>query len=362
MTNKKSPPSAPPAPRPSAPTIDHTIDLPEIVIRSEEDAYHFLQLASRDEIGGYSKIRFDGWPTLSLYFKGEKFEQSITPTVMKGLLELQKGIYKSFAVAKFDSPTKRLSDEQKDALEIKVGVKGGSSSFEINYQEIAVKLIEQLGARMNPTEVLISVVSIAVLYFGTSAYKSYLEGRKEIRSKEVSDETQRKTLEALTFVSEQETKRTEILVTLAAKNHQVENIARLAHDAHTEVVKCLAAGSEANIDGVSIAPEVSEVLTQNARRKSSEVRLDGSYRLLKLDWSDPTRFRVKIFNTKSGLQLDADVQDDSLTGSTKDALKAAEWNRKPVKLKVNAKLIGEEVYRDATVISAELEESADEAS
>lgn len=330
--------------------------LPEIVIRSEADAYDILDKASRDEIGPYSTIRFDGWPTLNLYLKGQKFEQSITPTIMRGLLELQKSLYRSYASAKFNAPTKRLSDAEKEELEIKVSVKGGSSNFEINFQDIAIKLVEQLGAKMNPTEVLYAVVSIAALYFGTSAYKSYLENRKETRAKEVSDETLRKSIEALSFTSEQETKRTQIIAELASKDHRIENIVRLSHDAHTEVVKCLTAGTEARLDGISLPPDISEVLTQNARRKSNEVRLDGSYRLMKLDWSDATRFKVKVFNIGTGLQLDAEVQDDSLTGKYKEALKAAEWSRKPVKLQINAKLMGDDIYRDAVIISAELAE------
>jgi hypothetical protein len=329
-------------------------DVLDIVIKSEEDAYAILEMAARNEIGDYGAIRFDGWPTLSIYLKGEKFEQSITPTVMKGLLELQRGVYRSYASAKFNTPNRRLSDQERDELEIKVSVGGGSSSFEINFQEIAVKLIEQLGPRMNPTEVLYTVVSIAVLYFGTSAYRSYLENRKDIRAREVSDETQRATLEAMKFASEQETKRTAIIASLASQDQRVESIANIAHDAHTEVVKCLSAGTEAKLDGINLPPEVSEVLTQNARRQSSDVRLDGTYRILKLDWSDPVRFKVKVQNIKTGAQVDAEVQDDSLTGKYKDALKAAEWSRKPVILHINAKQIGDDVIRDATVISAEL--------
>ncbi len=65
------------------------------------------------------------------------------------------------------------------------------------------------------------------------------------------------------------------------------------------------------------------------------------------------KFKVKVFGLDNGLQLDAEVQDDSLTGKYKEALKEAEWSRSPVKLKINAKLIGEDEYKDAVVVSAE---------
>lgn len=96
-----------------------TSALPDIVIRSEEDAYEVLRRARDRELGPYNRIIFDGWPTLNLYLQGEKFHQSITPTVMKGLLEFQKGIYRSYAAAKYDHPAKRLSEKERDELEIR---------------------------------------------------------------------------------------------------------------------------------------------------------------------------------------------------------------------------------------------------
>lgn len=326
---------------------------PDIIIRSEEEAYNVLELASKDQLGPYGKIVFDGWPTLSLYFKGDKFEQSITPTVMKGLLEFQRGVYRSYATARFSNPSHRLNDKEKDDLEIKINVGPGSSKFDINYNEIALKLVEQLGARMNPTEVLISVVSIAVLYFGTSAYKSYLESRKEARIKEISDETQRQTLEVLKFTSQEETKRTAIIAELSKKDPRIEAIGHIANEAHTEVVKTMSAGTSATVAGISVSPEVSVSLTQNARRVSNEIRLDGVYKLIKLDWTDPLKFKVRVVNVATRQQIDAVVQDDSLTGRYKEALKAAEWSRSPVVLSINARQVGDE-YKDAVIISAEL--------
>jgi hypothetical protein len=327
-------------------------ETPDIVIRNEEDAYRILQLAARDQIGSYGRIIFDGWPSLSFDLRGEKFEQSLTSTVMKGLIEFQKAIYQSYAVARFSSPTKRLTEEEKDALELKVTVGRGSSAFEINFQVIAEKLIEHLGARMNPTEVLVTVVAIAAMYFGKSAYLSFLNTRKDARMSEISDETQRQTLQALQYVSEQETQRLAIIAEITAKDSRIEAINKLAHDAHVDVVKTLAAGTGSRIEGVDITPEVAEILTQNTRRRSSIVRIDGLYRLLKIDWTDPLKLKVKAANVESGLQIDAEVQDDSFEGRYKEALKSAEWSRSPIALEVHARRVGEDDYRDAVILTA----------
>lgn len=335
------------------PAREEAPDLPDIVITSEEDAYNILRAAKDGQLAPFGKLVFQGWPTLNLYLQGDKFHQSITPTVMRGLLEFQKGIYQSYAAAKYDHPTKRLSEEERKALEIRVDVNDGSSDFEINFQELAVKLIEQLGGKMDPVHVLITVVTIAVLYFGTSSYKSYLESRKDIRAREITDDTQRKTLEAMQFSSAQETERLKIMTDLAKNDHRIENISRIAYETQTEVVKSMAAGNKASIEGIELPPGLAESLTRNARRKSTEVRLDGVYRLVKLDWTDPLKFRVRVYSTETGTEFDADVQDDSLTGKYKEYLREAEWSRTPVSLKINAKVFGAEHYRDAVIVAVE---------
>lgn len=328
-------------------------DLPNIVIKSEEDAYEVLRSALAGTIQPFGTVIFDGWPTLNLNVKGDKFHQSLTPTVMRGLLEFQKGIYQSFAAAKYNHPSKRLSESEKKDLEIRVDVHEGSSDLDINFNEIAIKLVEQLGARMDPVHVLITVVTIAVLYFGNSAFRSFLESRKEVRLKEISDGTHRKTIEALTFAGQQETERAKIISDLAANNHRIGNISRIAYQAQSELVKSLAAGDSASVEGIPLDSAIAEELTRNARKKSQDIRLDGTYRLVKIDWSDPLKLKVKVFNVDNRLTLDAEVQDDSLTGKYREALRDAEWNRVPVNLRINAKVFADNDYRDAVVISAE---------
>lgn len=329
--------------------------LPDIVIRSEDDAYAVLEQAMQDKIGPYQTIKFEGWPTFHLYLKGDKFERSLTPTVMKSLIEFQRGIYQAYAAAKFGNSGKRLSEEEKDELELTVKVNPGSSDLGIDFGDVAGKLVEQLGGKMTGNEMLIAVVSIAVLWFGSSAWSSFLENRKELKMKEIGDETQRATLDALKFTSEQETARAKIMADLAKQDDRIAEIERIATNTHTEVVRAMATAAYARVEGTEVAPDVAEYLTRNPRRTSNDVRLDGQYRLLKLDWSDPDAFKVKVFNVHTGLHLDATVQDDTLSGRYKDALREAEWSRAPINLHITARALGNQTYRDAVIIYAALD-------
>lgn len=177
--------------------------LPELVVRSEAEAYALLDRALNGKVGPWSDLRLEGWPQLTIYLKGEKFDQTITPTVMKSLLEYQRLIYRAYASAKYDNESKRLTDTEKEALEIMVKVEGGSTKLDIDVNALAVEFVKQMGARMDSTHILIVLITFLTLYFGSSALKTFLDNRKEVRLKELTDETQRETLEALKFSSAQ---------------------------------------------------------------------------------------------------------------------------------------------------------------
>lgn len=318
-------------------------------ITNEQDAYALLDKALSGKLPKDAVVEFKGWPTLELHLKGKQFKGSITPPVMKALLEFQQGIYQSYASAKYDNPAKRLTDHEKEALQINVKVTDGTTGLQINYQEIAKELATQLVTKMTPEQVTTVVLTFAVLFFGKVAFAKYLDYRKETRLAELTDDTERAKIDTMRAMSEQETKRAEILARALSSAPRLENVGRIAEDTHTELLKGVRTADSADIAGVPVTGEAALTLVHNARRKSDEVRLDGVYRLLKLDWSDVTKFKVRVWNTETRLELEAEVQDDTLTGNYKALLQKAEWERAPVKLQINARKVGEE-YRGAVIL------------
>ena len=93
----------------------------EITIRSEQDAAALLERYFDNEIDQSTplSIQFDGWPVLTMRLEGEGFDQSITPSVMKGFIELQSAIYKAVAIERY-GPGGRLSQAERDELEFKI--------------------------------------------------------------------------------------------------------------------------------------------------------------------------------------------------------------------------------------------------
>lgn len=325
-----------------------------LVIRCEEDAYSFLESAGAGESPPYNGILFDGWPSLELLIRGDKFNQSITPSVMKGLLEFQRGIYKAYAAAKYGESAKRLTEEEREQLEIRVDVSSGSSQLGINFNQIAIHIVDQLAETLPPHEIFLIVVFIALLFFGNSAYKNYLEDRRKTRAEDARSDVQKQLLESQKFQTEQETKRTEIIASIAKDSIRNARILESSQDAQHGILKSLAAGAESRLgDEIVLNQSLSKALAANTRKSAKEVRLDGSYRITRIDWSGVGSFKVKVDGVDNGLNLDADVQDDSLDGKHKEAIKAAEWSRQPVYLQVTAKHYGDNDYRSVVIMAAE---------
>ncbi len=311
----------------------------EFVIRNEDDAYALLQRITSKDIGGEKlDIEFDGWPSLYVRLKGEQFESTITPTVMKAFIELQAGIYRAYATATYGSPNAvRLTKSEREMLEIVVKVGPGSSIFTIDFQEMLEKLCGDLIGKMDGTQTLIAIICFALLYFGNSAYKNRLQTRKDIRSEEIKSEEQKALLDNMRFAQEQETERARIIASLAAENPRVHTINELAQNTQAELLKRASTADSIEIQDIQLTGRQAEELARNARKPVIDIRLDGLYRILSVDSTDPDGFKVKVKSRANGDEFIAIVQDETLDRAYKQALQRGEWQKKPVELIINAK-------------------------
>lgn len=322
-----------------------------IIIASERDAYNFLSAYLRKEWPGeIGAVKLDGWPRIVIHLDGPKYHATITPTVMKGFMALQKEIYRSLSIAKFNVPrTGRLTRQERRDLELEVKVSNGSSTYEVDVQTLLEKLIELSVGRMDSNDLMAVLITFGVLFFGTSAFKSYLENRRVVREQELKSDEQRKLIEALQFTTQQETERAKIITDLAKQNPRIENLRTYSEDARLALLRSVTSSDSAEIQGVEIDGDAAEVLAQNARVRSKQVRLDGLYRIQVVDSADPKEFRIKVLNVDSRESFVARVEDDSLAPENRGVLQHAEWSKKPVFLKINAKE-ARDVIRDAVII------------
>lgn len=324
----------------------------DITIKNEADAFAAIQ-QYLDGGGFKGEVKLSGWPKLTIRLVGEKFDATITPPVMKSFLELQNLVYKSYAIAQYDTDdTRKLSKEEREELEIQVKVEEGSSIFEVDFQGVLEKFAEKAVETMPPEILAVTIIGLGVLWVGKTSYASYLDHRKEIRLAEVKSEEQREMLNTMQLNSKEETKRAELLTRLVVKQPSLEAVSRQAYDAKTEMLKGFATADEATVSGVTTTGEVANELIVNARRKASEKRLDGFYRVVRVDSSDPDEFKVKIRRNRTNTEFEAVLQDESLDAEKKEVLQYAEWERTTVYLHINAKVL-DDVIRSAVILGVE---------
>jgi len=149
-----------------------------VKVGTEDEAYSFIERY----LAGKSlpeSISFSGWPSLTFRLTGEKFDRSLTPSVMKGFIELQDQLNKSYALARYGVPdARKLSKEEREALEIEVKVGKGSSIVEVNMDGFLTKLLHELVGKMGPQEIMITALGAAVIFGGVAAFKLFLNNRK----------------------------------------------------------------------------------------------------------------------------------------------------------------------------------------
>lgn len=309
----------------------------KLIIKNEGDAFEAIErfLAGGGFPGG---VELEGWPKLKIRLVGPKFHSSLTPTVMKSFLDLQNLVYKSYAIAQYDTEdTRKLSKEERDELEIEVKVEEGSAIFEIDLQEVLMKFAAKAGETMPPELMVATILGLGVLWAGKTSYTAYLNYRKDIRAAEAKTEEQREVLSSVEAMSKQETARLEILTRLLVSQPKLEHVSRQAYDAKTEMLRGFSTAEEVTVSDVVVPQDVAQELVTNARRKATEKRLDGYYRITRVDSSNPDEFKVKVRRHKTLEEFEAVVEDTSLTAEKKEVLQYAEWERTTVFLSINAK-------------------------
>lgn len=323
-----------------------------ITIKNEADAFEAIQIYLKE--GGFKGgVELSGWPKLEVRLVGEKFDATITPPVMKSFLELQNLVYKSYAIAQYDTDdTRKLSSEEREELEILVKVEEGSSIFEIDFQGVLEKFAQKAAETMSPELIAITVIGLGVLWVGKASYGAYLDYRKEVRLGEAKTEEQRNILETMRQSSKEETRRMELMTKLLVREPKLEEVSRQAYDSKTEMLKGFATADAATVSGITTTGEEAHELVVNARRKAAERRLDGFYRVLRVDSSDPEAFKVKIRKHRGPLEFEALVQDITLDAEKKEILQYAEWERTTVYLNINAKVLDDSI-KSAVVIGVE---------
>lgn len=316
-------------------------------IRSEEDAFRLIESALNKEIGfDPCRLNFDHWPIISIRLTGEGYDSTITAEMAAALVELQHAMNRSFARLVHHSGNARtLTVEERDSIKFKAKVEKGSSLIEVNLGDWAEKMSVALVDKMSPEQVILSVASVAVVAGSVLAYKWYLQHKSE--DKKVNAE-----LQTRLALSQEETRRHEILVKALAKNSDIDHARQDFDLARTEILKGIADAKTVTLSGIELDNATAHIVARAKRSETKSIQLNGNYEILRVDWHQDNEVRLKVKGCdEPNREFIATFYDESLEQNQISLMQQAEWARSRVYLSINATELRGEITT-ATIIGA----------
>jgi hypothetical protein len=297
-------------------------------ILTESAAWLLLENALTGEIpidADTFRLRIGPWPILHLKVEGEKFHSSISPKMMLAFLDLQTNIYRTYAKMQYDIANGRLlSNEDKTALELMIGVNEGSSEFKAQLIEIGKKLVGGAIDKMEGKHYVILGVAAMLAWTSNSMVTGY-----------IVNQTENKKIESQVALSHEETRRLELMKEASRQVPYVGINTAMNEEVINKILKGAATANSITIGGHTYNQRQVSELIRAERSTSIEVRLDGEYRIMKVDSSRVDFFKVEL-QDNTGRRFWAVLQDYTVTKErNKEFLQEAEWNKTPINLVVN---------------------------
>lgn len=324
-----------------------------IAINSEDAAWSALENILNGKIDcDKSILDFSqaDWAKFDVKLTGDAFHQSITAATMRGFIEFQNAIYHSIGlIIHNDKRISLFSENEKEQFELVFKVKDGSSEVSADGKEsivaMAGKLVGSAVNNMDGKQTMIAVIVIALSFFGTKSLDFYVE--KSFAGKKETEMT-----DLIKSLSASDTKKMEIMERASKLVPNVSDITERRDDAVDSIIKSTSRSDSISIQGKELSADVVGSIRRSSRRKAENTIIDGVYYVVGVDTTDDHSFRVTLEGRDDGGEtVSAEVEDKIIFANAHKAIQAAQWQRRPLRVRMSARLIGTEI-RNAKIIKA----------
>lgn len=322
----------------------------KVIISSEEQAFDLLdKLLNKYEFDPGTQVEFSNWPVLKIHITGRDFNGSVPTRIMPAILELQREVYRVYCELKYGtSNTKKLTQDERDQLELVVKVDKGSSWYETALEKVFDTMFREALARMTPEQITTVLITIAVSITGHFAWKRWLESREKLHQ-----------LDITVLLSKEEKEKMEIVQRAATQNPMLVGAKNSIDNLRLEMLSKLKPSDSFSLDGnihdyekpFSISGDIAESVTSTPREQSIEKRIDGVFLIHSVD-SGSIRggYRLKVESKTDKKLFTVNLPEGLLVQDQLDALKESEWGKRSIYMEINAKEL-RGVITVATVVS-----------
>lgn len=273
----------------------------EIVIRSEDDAWALISnlVASSAPVSKPDRIVVDGWNPTLLYFRDEPVDGSLSRHSARAIADYYERIERIYALVSHGEPNRRkLSEEDKEILDgIRIAVGEGSSILSA-VDKIIEAFVNGMVGKMTDEQILLIALVTVVGLFGRSMFLDWVKERAA---------TKRVEIEALNrlSMSQEETKRAEIMASVVTKAPIVKRIEREIDGGHEALVRSLASSNNAEVHDVQIPGPQARKLVSSERQKADGRRLDGRFKVIDINNEPEEAYRIRFERLSDGWKFDA---------------------------------------------------------
>lgn len=297
------------------------------------------------------------WAQFNVIYRGNNFHQTVTASVMRGLVEYQNDLYRAYArVTKDDGRVTKLTDTEKADLELVFEVKEGSTDLLAQAAGVLgamSKAVEKLSGK----QALIAILVLLLLSFGTigvGMYFQYTVDLKKIEAEEKGrqyDIQEKKDLYEL--IQKLTDKDTSAAMNSALRSSPIaSDVAEYVRHGYDEIIRNADSVDELVLQNTTVSASVIQEVRRSSRASSQPVTItDTNFYVAGVDSDDADAFMVHLVSEDGELELTATLEDPMVSTRYARAIQNAEWSGSLVRAHISGRRVGT-LIKDAKITKA----------
>lgn len=264
-------------------------------------------------------------PLFQLKLSGCEYKQTVPYNLSTTLVELQKIIYRSYALVAYGSPNiGRLTDSDKQQLDMPFRIDEGSSKITYDLTTLLIGVISGISDKMTSTEIFIIILIIIAAWTSNHVYQKYIDSKKDERE----DARQTKQLDIFADLSKEreQTTRNQIqIIDALAKYNQITSS---LHQLNTEelpelILKASTQADTTEFNGVLLDKSEANLLVKKDSEKYISFEELWTVKVLGISTTNEdedntsSAWKLKIYNEEVNKELTITISSPDIFDTTK---------------------------------------------
>lgn len=302
-----------------------------ISIQSEESAWAYIEEALRGKYDSdVVELSFDNWPIFRLNVKGERYDSTVTTSLMRSFVDLQNHLNRIYTDTIYGRADRRLTTEEYERLEILFKVEQGSSNFVADLSGFFSELGRSAMEKMSGRQVVIMVLGVAAIFSACSAFKHYSDNEKSSREEKYKHE---------------------ITMALLDQQPSMWDIERRNEIVYSNILKSVKDANKATLDKHEFTQKQLSEIDRKQYQNTEVVRIDGSY-FIRSMISGTDHLDLEVVDLRDGRVISAKLSKEILSSDDVLLVSYGFINESTVSLKIVARLRGDMVL-EANIIGVD---------